>query len=145
MQRPAVINAVASAAGLLLLLVIVSLAVWLFAPGENFWSMAIAGNLFVIPVVAAAWSGALFRQRGAAAGEPKTWVDWIALFALCLGISAVFVVIDLAVAHPGISLVFTIGAVAMTLVALPGALRAWFLEVLKTSRAREETDVQHFH
>jgi hypothetical protein len=47
-------------------------------------------------------------------------------------LSAVFVAIDVLLVHPGLGALFTLGALAMAFIALPGAARAWVLEFLAT-------------
>lgn len=120
----------ASAISLIVLVSMVSVAAAIFASGRNFWFLAIAGNLFAAPTAIAAWNGALWKDAKNETHAPTTWRDWIGIFLIATVVSSVFVAIDFAVVHPGLSLVFTIGALALAFVALPSALRAWVLEQL---------------
>jgi hypothetical protein len=108
----------------------VSVAAFLFSSDRHFWITAIAGYLFTVPFAISAWSGSLWKRNAADTPSPPSWQDWVGMFFVGLVISAFFVAIDVAVVHPGFSLIFTIGAVAMTFIALPGAVRAWVLELL---------------
>lgn len=87
---------------------------------------AIFGNLVALPTALAAWSGALWKG----AERPANWREWIGIFFGAVALSAAFVAIDIVLVHPGFSLAFTIGAIAISFVALPSALRAWMLERL---------------
>ena len=131
-------NAIASGVGLVLLVGIVTLAAHLFSPGQHFWVTAIAGYLFTVPLAIAAWNGALSKHDKSETQGTTTWQDWIGLFFVGLVFSAVFVAIDLGVAHPGISIVFTIVAVSLSLVALPSAIRAWVLQLLSNRRSGQD-------
>ena len=124
------INVVASAIGLVVLVGMVSVAAGIFFTGRNFWFSAIAGNLFAVPTAIATWNGALWRDSQNETRAQPTWRDWIGIFFVGAAVSGLFVAIDVAVVHPGLSLVFTIGALALSFVALPSALRAWVLEQL---------------
>ncbi len=130
------LNALASATALLLLLALVAVAAWVVAPIDRFWSTAVIGSLLTVPVALAAWGARLNGRNRLAMYEPKTWKDWIGVFFVGLAISGAFTLIDLAVGHPGVSLVFTAGAVALTFVALPSAVRAWLLQAL-TMRGKQ--------
>ncbi|MBH9577251.1 hypothetical protein [Inhella proteolytica] len=109
-----------------LLLALVSACAAIFFSGKDFWLVAIGGSMLTAPMAISAWHGDLFGKHGG----PQTAGEWLLYFAMSSVLSAVFVAIDLAVVHPGLSLVFTLGALAMTFVALPGAARAWLLESL---------------
>jgi len=87
---------------------------------------AIFGNLIALPTALAEWNGVL----GKGAYSPPSWREWIGVFFGAGALSAAFVAIDVALVHPGFSLFLTIGALAITFVALPSALRAWMLERL---------------
>jgi len=134
--RAKAINAVASAIGLVVLVGMVSVAAILFSPGQHFWVTAIAGYLFTIPLAIAAWNGVLWKRNTNEVHAPTSWQDWVVMFFVSVVISALFVAIDVVVAHPGISLIFTIGAIALAFVALPGALRAWVTELLSSRYGR---------
>ena len=129
-MRPTAVNAVASATGIMLLIGIVSVAAYLFASEKDFWFTAIAGHLFTVPLAVSDWSGSLRKSNTNDQAVPPSWQYWLVIFTVGLLTSTVFVLIDFALVHPGFSLIFTIGAVAMTFIALPSAVRAWLLELL---------------
>ena len=124
------VNTLASAAGLTMLVGLVSAAACLFSPGQSFWFTAIAGCLLTVPFAMAAWNGSLWKPTDGLATPQPSWRDWVGVFFVDLALSGLFVAIDLVVAHPGFSLVFTLGAVGLTFIALPSAVRAWLLERL---------------
>ena len=129
-MRARTINALASAIGIIALVAIVSVAVAFFSEPQQFWLSAIAANLFAVPTAIAAWNEGLWKKSKSDAQAPTTWGEWIGVFLIASLVSAVFVAIDTTVDNPGLSLVFTIGALAISFVALPGALRAWIVEQL---------------
>ncbi|UUZ48579.1 hypothetical protein LP420_38735 [Massilia sp. B-10] len=112
----------------------VSGATAIYLNGHDFLGAAIACNLIAVFTALAAWSGALWKDAQA----PATWRGWVGIFFGAGMISGVFVAIDIVLVHPGISLAFTIGALALTFIALPSALRAWIQERL--SRRGGELD-----
>jgi hypothetical protein len=116
----------------------VSVAAAIFSDVQHFWVSAIVGNLFVVSTAIGAWSGALWKNREHETQAPTTWRHWIGIFFAAIVVSGIFVGIDVAVVHPGIGLVFTFGALAMSFVALPSALRAWIME--KLSQRHGEVD-----
>jgi len=125
-KRPAQI--LASLVGLAMLLALILGATWAFAPAQDFKTISFLILAFAIPFALAAWSGLLFREKGSKDPVHIAWKEWLAVFAGGAVVSAIFVTIDLLMVHPGIGLVFTIGAIALTAIALPSALRAWLLE-----------------
>ena len=129
-MRARAINAVASAIGLTLLVGMVSIAAFLFSPDRHFWVTAIGGYLFTVPFAIAAWNGVLWKRQANEAQASNSWQEWVGMFFVGLVVSALFVAIDVAVVHPGFSLVFTIGAISLAFIALPSAIRAWLLELL---------------
>jgi hypothetical protein len=130
------INALASAIGLALLVGLVSGAAYLYSPGRHFWVTAIAGNLFTVPFAIAIWKGMIWKDR--AGDAPITWQHWISVFFGGLLLSVVCIAIDVAIVHPGFSLLFTIGAISLTFIALPSALRQWVRERLSVRREGRE-------
>lgn len=129
-MRAKTINVVASAIGLVVLVGMVSVAAAILSTDQHFWVSVVAGNLFAIPTAIAAWNGALWKDSKDEAQVPPTWRNWLGIFVASAVVSGLFVAIDVAVVHPGFSLVFTVGALALSFVALPSALRAWVLEQL---------------
>jgi membrane protease YdiL (CAAX protease family) len=140
---PRTVQAIATGAGSALLIALVTFTVSLLVRGESFLPTAVAANAFAGPLAVAAWSGALFRRKGGGLNwRPESWMDWIGIFLVSSVMSALFLFIDCGHhlpsafggtecnGHPGISAVFTAAALTMTVIALPGALRAWLLEVL---------------
>jgi uncharacterized membrane protein len=104
----------------------VSGATAIYLNGHDFLGAAIACNLIAVLTALAAWSGAPWKNAQA----PSTWRDWVGIFFGAGMISGVFVAIDIVLVHPGISLAFTIGALVLTFISLPSALRAWIQERL---------------
>ena len=124
------INSVASAIGLAFLIGMVTLAAFLFSSGRHFWTIAIAGYLVTIPFAIAVWNDALWRHTTNGTQASASWRDWVGVFFAGLAVSMLFVALDMAVAHPGFSLMFTIAVVSLTFIALPSAIRAWLVQLL---------------
>jgi len=125
------LNVLASGVALLMLAAIVALGAALVLPAdEHRWPLAAVSYAALAPIGLWAWSGRMFNRKGSESPEPQTWRDWVGLFALNLGLSVVFALIDMGLGHPGISLIFTIAAVSMTMISLPGAVRAWLRDVV---------------
>jgi hypothetical protein len=124
--KASTVNSIASAIALVALVGSVTFAAAIFSSGRDFLIAATAGNLVCTLTALAAWSGALWGG----VELTMTCRAWIEFFFATAIISAVCVVIDIAIVHPGISLVFTSGALALSFIALPSALRAWLLDRL---------------
>ena len=132
MRRP-IANFIASGTALLVLLGMVTAAVALSKEEEHFWLYESIGCIFTIPMAIAMWSGTLWKRNHEPGTGPGNWKEWLFLSLVCFLISALFLAFDIFVAqgHPGISAVFTLGAVVMTIVSLPSAIRAWLLALLE--------------
>lgn len=131
------INVIASATALLFLFGLIAVATTILLPGKDFWFVVIAACFLLFPLAIASWNKTFWKSKEDSKQQvttkshgPSTWKDWSFLFVYGLITSAIFISIDIAIAHPGISLIFTIGAVLLTVLALPGAVRAWILERL---------------
>lgn len=133
-HRPHVI---ASVFGIVLLVALVTLAASLFTSGKDFWFCTIAGYLFTVPFALAAWHGTLWKTDEG----PRSPVEWLQFFIVSAVLSGLFVLIDVLVVHPGISLVFTFGALSMAFIALPGAARAWMVDFMSARKHIGESDV----
>lgn len=129
---------IASAFGVALLVALVTGAAAFFEHGNNFWVVAIAGCLFTVPLAIAAWHSDFFGKDDG----PRTPLEWLLVFAISFVLSGVFVAIDLAVKHPGISVLFTIGSLGITFIALPSAARAWMLKLLSAQDGKEDGDAK---
>lgn len=141
------VQAIATGAGSALLIGLVAVVTSLLAHGDSFVPTALAANAFSGLVAIAAWSGALFRRSkgGSPDVQPESWQDWVGIFFAAFLMSALFLFMDCGHhlppalggtecdGHPGISVLFTFSALAMTAIALPSALRAWLLAVLSPS------------
>lgn len=114
----------------------VTSSVALFAPEEDFVATAITINLIGALTAMAGWHGVLFGKR---ASQPETVSEWLGIFFGGSLMSTLFLLVDchwhLPIAlggsgcdsRPNFSVIFTIGAIAMTVIALPSALRAWLI------------------
>lgn len=134
---------VATSAGGVALIGVVTIATWLVAAEDAFVQAALAANAGAGLIAIATWSGALFRHKGVS--QPESWGEWVAMFFLGCIMSALFLFIDCGHhlpqvlggaecdGHPGIGVVFTIAALAMAAISLPSALRAWLLSVLAST------------
>lgn len=132
------LRSLASVFGVALLVALVTGAAAIFEHGNDFWVVAIAGYLVTVPLAVAAWHGDFFGKDDG----PRTPLEWLLFFAISAVLSGIFVAIDIAVKHPGISLAFTIGALAMMFIALPSAARAWMLEWLSAQDGKEGGDAK---
>lgn len=121
---------IATTIGLLLLIALVTLGAALVTSGRDFWSWAIAGYLFTVPFALGIWHEALPKDSQG----PQSPADWLASFVLSAVLSGIFIAIDVAIVHPGLSLIFTLGALSMAFISLPSAARAWFLERRSANR-----------
>jgi hypothetical protein len=130
------LRVIASVFGVTLLVALVTVVAAIFDSGKGFWFLAIAGYLFTVPFAIPAWHGNFFGKEDG----PRTPTEWLQFFAGSAVLSGVFVAIDVAIKHPGFSLVFTLGALVMTFIALPGAARAWLLEFLSARERDGEND-----
>jgi len=135
-------NIVASSIALLVLISIVTVAVTASKPGIHFWLYEIMGCLLTVPMAFAMWSGAIWNRGSKPMKGPTNWKDWLILFLASAGTSTVFLAIDVYIAQgqPGIGAIFTVGAIAMSLVVLPSALRAWLLELLQEQVEPNQND-----
>jgi hypothetical protein len=127
---------IASIFGIILLLALVTLGAAIFMSGQDFWVCAMAGYLFTVPFALVMWHGKLEGKDGGL----RSASEWLAFFVMSVALSGLFILIDVIVVHPGFSLVFTIGALAMAFIALPGAARAWLLECLSAREQRGGSD-----
>ena len=102
-------------------------------PGQNFVLYEILGCLLTIPMAFAMWTGAIGKIRDKQTEVPSNWIEWLKFLLVSTVASAVLLAIDIFICqgHPGISAVFTVGAIVMTIVALPCALRSWILDRLQ--------------
>ena len=129
-------NVVASVISIIFLCTLITCAVaWVSTDGDYFLGAVIC-NVVAIVFIVAEWKGLLSKGEIA---PPKSWGMWLGIFALGLVLSVVFIVIDcgghfpvfhpklICDGHPGFSLVFTFGALCLTAIALPNALRSWII------------------
>jgi hypothetical protein len=142
-RSPRAAQIIANSAGAITLIGLVTLATWLVTTDDSFVQTALAVNAIAALVAIATWSGAIFRHKGVS--QPESWGEWVGMFLLGCAMSALFLFIDCGHhlpqvlggtecdGHPGISVVFTFAAIAMTTIALPSALRAWLLSVLASA------------
>ncbi len=132
MRRP-IANLIASGTALLVLLGMVTAVVVLSKEEEHFWLYEAVGCIFTVPMALAMWSGKMRKPSDEPVAGPENWKDWLLLSLVGFAISALFLAFDVFVAqgHPGISAVFTVGAVVITVVSLPSAIRAWLLDLLQ--------------
>lgn len=126
--RAKVINVIASAIGLVLLISMVSLAAFLYTRGEHFWIIAIAGYLLTVPFAIRAWNCYLIKDKDFKL--LSSWKEWVGLFLISAVMSAIFITIDIIIRYPGLSVIFTMAAVSTSFIALPSAIRAWVLKLL---------------
>lgn len=135
--RPAQI--IATGAGSIFLLALVTGCVWLLDP-DGFVPTAIIANAIALLVAFANWTGVLYERGGGRRHPPiESWQGWIGMFLVALILSTYFLWIDCGwhlppvlggtacERRPGLDLIFTVAALAMAAIALPSALRAWLL------------------
>jgi hypothetical protein len=143
MRSTLVTQIIASGIGMALLFLLVTSATYLFVPQEGFAATVLIWNGVAALTAVATWTGVLFsRKKEERTDQPQSWTEWVGLFLISLPLSGLFVLIDCGWhlppglggttcnGHPGISLIFTIAAVALSAIALPSALRAWLLQRL---------------
>lgn len=129
---------IGSVFGVALLVALVASAAAIFATSSrDFWVFVIAGLLFTVPCALAAWHGSLLKEDE----RPQSLSDWLQFFVASAMVSVLFVLIDVLIVHPGISLIFTIGSLSMTFIALPGAARAWVIDALSARRQAGDSNV----
>ena len=140
MYKTSAIQILASAIGLTFLCFIVTLGAAFVSADEDYISNAIFANLVAICFAAIVWTGVLWRKSKSNPKGPASWGEWLVVFAGGLGLTLVFLLIDcggcLPIFHPkfvcaghlGFSVIFTVGVICLTSIALPSAIRAWILE-----------------
>jgi len=140
MRKATVIQIVAAVIGLAVLCAIVTLGVAFISTDGNYMWSAVYSNLVAFVVTAAMWTGDIWGRPGSKSMRPESWGEWLGTFAGSLVFTLLFLLMDcggrlpifhpdfVCNGHPGISVVFTLGAILTTVVALPSAVRAWVLE-----------------
>lgn len=132
MRKLELANIVASGVALLMIAGIEALTAVCFLPvDEHFWPLVAVGYVVLAAFAVWSWTDPAPRVGGKVAQGPTGWREWVGVFFLGLVLSVAFVAFDKAVQHPGLGLAFTAAAVAMTMIALPGAVRAALLEALE--------------
>jgi hypothetical protein len=141
------IQALASGLGILFLTAIATTLARLVSSDGDFMSHAMIFNLFSIGFAIAAWTGVLFRSKRRELPQPVSWGMWLGMFPIGLAFSVLFLLMDCdwhfpftekgfhCEGHPGFGAIFTIGAILMTVIALPSALRDWILDRFKDRNA----------
>jgi hypothetical protein len=147
MPKDREVQIIATAAGCVSLVGLVTGATWLVSSEESFAQVALVANAGAGLTAIAAWSGMLSQHNGG--GTPETWAEWLAMFLVASVMSALFVFIDCGHhlpkvlggtecnGHPGITVVWTVAALAMAAISLPSAIRAWLLSTLSSKGGRE--------
>ncbi len=82
--------------------------------------------MFTVSFALAVWHGKFWIGNK----SPRSAFEWLLVFALSLAITSIFILIDVLVIHPGLSLLLTLGAMSVTFIALPSAVRAWMIVFL---------------
>lgn len=132
MRKLEVAKIVASGVALLMIAGIEALTAACFLPvDEHFWPLVAVGYVVLAALAVWSWTDTAPGVGGKVAQGPTGWREWVGAFFIGLVLSVAFVAFDKAVQHPGLSLAFTGAAVAMTMIALPNAVRAALLEVLE--------------
>ena len=122
------IRVIASSIGLLFLFCMIAFATRFLLPSENFWPIVIVACIMAFPFAIAVWK---YADTGTDRPSLTTWKQWLGMLLFGMAASAILIGIDIAIAHPGRRLLLTtIGIVILTVMALPGAVRAWVLERL---------------
>lgn len=133
---------IASGAGTFLLIGLVTVGVWRLEV-EDIVSIAIGANVLAMLLAFSAWSGVIFEGKNSVRRPgPESWQDWLVMFVLGAFLSAFFLLLDCnghlpsalggtaCDRQPGLDVIFTVAAVAITAISLPSALRAWLLAKL---------------
>jgi hypothetical protein len=102
--------------------------------------------ILIVEAVATAFAQVMWVRMEKEGPEGRLPLSWVGIFVLGVLVSALFVEMDchgtlhFVGARPtcdklggGISIVFTIGAITMAVIALPLALRAWLLQLLSAN------------
>jgi hypothetical protein len=131
-RQKILVQLIASAVGLALVVALVTALSYAFIPNDVLRT-SLFGTLFAIPTALAAWTGVLWRDKGKLIKGPDTWAEWIVVFLSSSTLALIFLSIDIAVVHPGFSLIFTIGACSISVIALPSAVRAWLLRIFNAT------------
>jgi hypothetical protein len=126
----------ASAIGVIFQAALVILTAATFTSGKNFLFCTIAGLLFTVSFALAVWHGKFWNGSK----SPRSAFEWLLVFALSLAITSIFILIDVLVIHPGLSLLLTLGAMSVTFIALPSAVRAWMIVFLSERKHIGKSD-----
>lgn len=136
MPKKTIIQAAASAAGIVSICLLMTLGAAYTSSGSNFFSAAVVGSLIASATAAAAWAD---KSKYYSTGS-LSCSDWVMMFPIGAVISMAFLWIDCGGRLPafrpefvcngraGISVIFTIAALCLTAISLPSALRAWILQ-----------------
>ncbi|GLS97887.1 hypothetical protein GCM10007918_51790 [Piscinibacter gummiphilus] len=131
---------VAYVAGIATILAVIFGATALFMQGKAYWGVAGAASLFTVPISVTMWRGRLFGNKAGEQSTPRSVRGWLQAFLGSAVLSAIFIVIDIIIVHPGLSLGLTIAAVGTAVAALGGAARAWVRRELSARLRREFRD-----
>ncbi|MDM5176832.1 hypothetical protein PO883_06425 [Massilia sp. DJPM01] len=127
-------NVFATGVGLVALCGLIVALIFTFLPeSEHIVGRSVFCCAATVPMALYYWIG-----KGAVELDIDSWIFWLGMFFLGSLSSILFIAIDcgwqnpfkaeIASCQPGpIGGMFTLGAVVMTLMSLPGALRAWLL------------------
>jgi hypothetical protein len=138
-----IVQVIASGLSLIFLVLSVTAATYFWVPADSFIVSAGLLNLLASVFAIGTWAGALNKQGSHGADlQNLSCAGWLALFLGASLLSALLLFMDCGWhlpaglggtrcdGHPGLSIVFTLGSVLFTAIALPSALRAWLLEFL---------------
>ncbi|MDQ1923734.1 hypothetical protein [Massilia pseudoviolaceinigra] len=126
-------NVFATGVGLVMLCGLIVALIFTFLP-ESYHTvgMSVFCCAVTVPMALYYWIG-----KGAVELGGDSWIGWLGVFFFGSLTSILFIAIDCdwrnpfgeetVSCQPGLSAVFTLGALALTVIALPSALRAWLL------------------
>jgi len=136
MPKISKINLAASILGLMLLFTLVSAGVNWMSVEKDTLPAIIGMNSIAFVFAIATWNGTFDLKNE----EPTPWLGWLFIFLFGVAMSLLFLALDcgghlpafhpvfVCNGNPGISLKSTLGALGITVIALPTALRAFIIE-----------------
>lgn len=154
MTKTTQIQLIASGIGIVLLLAIVTSTVAWLSNDADYLPSAVIFNSMAIVGAVAVWNGVFVSSGKNKSSGLESWTHWLGMFVVGAILSCIFLMIDcgghlpgfhpefVCNANPGISMAFTLGAIGLTVIALPSAVRAWLLAKLSDAR-KDKAEIDH--
>ncbi|MFZ6760426.1 hypothetical protein ACO0K9_24755 [Undibacterium sp. Ji50W] len=143
MSKKKIQNFVYSLIGLVILWSIVTVLAKSLLHEDDSIPAIIVVNFLLTGLSIRMWTNPYFFSGKNQQYNIETWQEWLGIFFLAAIVSCIFLLIDcggsfpsfnpelVCNGHPGIDIIFTISALAITAIAIPSAVRAWLISRTK--------------